>query len=176
MDSKFTFPDDIKNTISICNNSIVTFNFSNYIKTNNVTRIEIDWGDSTQDVLHYKFTKGGGTITILKKWDSISHLYNLKNKKDNIQITFTIFYFNKNKKVYQTSANIVYKTTDQVFSNIEVLSANITDKNTTSFVIKDNESGYVYIMNTTDMLHFDTDSSNSEYDYLYNINDEYIKR
>ena len=100
MDSKFTFPDDIKNTISICNNSIVTFNFSNYIKTNNVTRIEIDWGDSTQDVLHYNFTKGGGTITILKKWDSISHLYNLKNKKDNIQITFTIFYFNKNKKVY----------------------------------------------------------------------------
>lgn len=143
-----------KETVEIFNNETFTLDFEGITFNTNqegvdnveLLKANIDWGDGSSETIYkrlYSSTSSIGTYETTS-WKRVTHLYNTDKKNiyltDDVRslpkITITLYNtFNDSVKIY-IPYKLVYKSIYDLGTSFKMLSANISNDNHSSFVIK----------------------------------------
>lgn len=151
--------------IEIFNNEKMIFDFSNLVfKCSDLSvtgvelnKIKIDWGDGNTNTLTKELKHKGNTINNKgQSWKRIEHVYN--TDKRNIYLTdevnalpkITIHLYNTYNDVVKIIIpfKLIYKTIYDLNCNFDIMSANVTNNNLTSFVLKENNNESISVVQT----------------------------
>lgn len=151
--------------IEIFNNEKMIFDFSNLVfKCSDLSvtgvelnKIKIDWGDGNTNTLTKELKHKGNSINNKgQSWKRIEHIYN--TDKRNIYLTdevnalpkITIHLYNTYNDVVKIIIpfKLIYKTIYDLNCNFDIMSANVTNNNLTSFVLKENNNESISVVQT----------------------------
>ena len=149
--------------IEIFNNEIMEFDLTDMVYTcSNVgvggvelNKIKVNWGDGHVDVVTKGLKDKGKSINNKgQSWKRLRHLYN--TDKRNVYLTddikslsrIEIYLYNTYNDVTKLVIpyKLIYKTIYDMDCNFSIMSANFTNNNLTSYVLKENNTDSVTIV------------------------------
>lgn len=153
--------------IEIFNNEIMEFDLTDMVYTcSNVgvggvelNKIKVNWGDGHVDVVTKGLKDKGKSINNKgQSWKRLRHLYN--TDKRNVYLTddikslsrIEIYLYNTYNDVTKLVIpyKLIYKTIYDMDCNFSIMSANFTNNNLTSYVLKENNTDSVTIVQSRD--------------------------
>ena len=163
----------MRDVIEIFNNENFNLDLSNIvfkcsdisIDNQQFTKVRIDWGDGSKDLLSKPLTSKASTISTYDpiSWKQIQHLYNVDKRYEYQEgisaqslpkIEITLYNTFNDRVVIYIPYKMVYKSIYDIGSRFSLMQANLTNRNLVSYVLKQHKDDTMLIISSGDWERF----------------------